>query len=655
MTASRRLTNLAAVAALVWLGMAAAPTAVAKYVGPPQVGFSCVPGETPLSSNQGCYHQIIQCLPGYSACGGKCVNLASDVEHCGACARQCPGGLNGTKICSAGVCQTGFHPPPPHPYISQPVTLISGSGWELKPTRSQTTGDLFAIAGSFSGGSSCSDYYSVLTFDRKKVISTASPDAGFYQSRPWGDSWAASSGYAGLELFSFHNAPFLNTYDQNYALSNDTFELVTLPFLNTTSCSGANPVRGPGIGATKMANLSTPANWDAPVHTWFRPGEAEDGQNVYPDPGGTGLFVVGGPGATDHSRITGNEIGSGLYIKNDVNGKPVNANWYTVPGDNYPGGGTGALWIAPNCFSFPNLNKHPSQVLANEGFASNPNCPFAKFGGDYVSPHDQALLQLPQYQDNNTQPDGSSYNYFDVTSGDPNSPFHGGDLGSHVTVDANPCTHNAIVAYITDKGAVVAKFITPEGNLNGLIHIDDIQPLDVATDLGLSRYVPRVSLATATDLNAGGKCYLFTAYDYTDVVSGDSGDIGFPRVYAKMKVWDITQEGFDEPWTAVRSYGSADDLYSWHSTVTASAFTHNVGWFFYNRQPFSGTTIFRGFVDKDFAASGMTDLGTLSTTTIGVDPGGGDYIQAMPGGDRGGFLVPTWSENGNIVARWVAP
>ncbi|HEY4470314.1 MAG TPA: hypothetical protein VGN21_04015, partial [Stellaceae bacterium] len=415
MKSSRGMAFLFTAALFLCLGIAPAREAFGKFFGPPEVGQTCVPEVSQLSTNQGCYHQIIQCLPGYSACGGKCVNLASDVEHCGACALQCPGGLNGQKMCSAGACQFGFHPPPPHPYISTPLTLIS-SGWELKPTRSQTTGDLFAIVGSFNGDSSCSDYYKVLTFDRKKVISTVSPDAGFYQSRPWGDSWAASSGYGGLELFSFHNAPFLNNYDQNYALSNSTYELITLPFLSTTSCSGANPVRGPGIGATKIENLTSPANWDAPVHTWFRPGEAEDGQNVYPDPGGTALFVVGGAGAADHSRITGNEIGSGIFIKNDINGKPVNANWYTVPGDNYPGGGTGALWIAPNCFSFPNLNKHPSLVQTNEGFAKNSNCPFAKFGGAYVSPHDQALMQLPQYA--STQPDSSSYNYFDVTSGD---------------------------------------------------------------------------------------------------------------------------------------------------------------------------------------------------------------------------------------------
>ena len=90
--------------------------------------------------------------------------------------------------------------------------------------------------------------------------------------------------------------------------------------------------------------------------------------------------------------------------------------------------------------------------------------------------------------------------------------------------------------------------------------------------------MPRVSLATSAD-KATGKCYLYTAYDYSDFV----GDLFFPRIYAKMKVWDITQEGIDGP-TPLRSYGSASDLYSWHSTVTTSAFSHNVGWFAYRRQ-----------------------------------------------------------------------
>jgi hypothetical protein len=630
-----------------------APTAFAKFVGPPEVGFSCVPGETPLSSNQGCYHQIIQCLPGYSACGGKCVNLAKDVDHCGACAQQCPGGLTGTKNCSAGVCQTGFHPPPPHPYISKPVTLVTGGGWEFKPTRSQATGDLFAINGSGGGlnnaGPGCSNFYSVVKFDRKGPIKSVSPDAGFYKSEPWGDAWATSSGYAGLELFSFFDAPYQNDYDEKavYIDPSDNFSVITLPFGSTTRCSDifgyrANPLRTAGIGATTAANLTSPATWDAPVHTWFRP-EAEDGQNFYADPGGTGLFGVGSAGAAEHSRMTGHEIATGGL-------------WHSIQGDTYPGGGGAALWIAPNCYKFPNLNapKNASLIQTNQGFALSPNCKFAKFGGDYLSPHDQALIDQGIFPPGSQ--DSSSYDYFDITYGDATNGFHGGDRWHHATVDANPCTHNAIVAYYAlgsdGSGHIFVKFITPDGKVNSGFTADNLTPVDVATDLSLSRYVARVSLATATDLDAN-KCYLFTAYDYMD--SYVANDLRHDVIYAKLRIWDITFEhDYYTLTTPLKTWdASYDGDWSFHSTVSVSAFSHNLGWFFYYTN--AGVTKFKGFVDSNWGLNGLTELGDLSTATMGFDPGGGDYIQAMPGGDRGGFLVPTWSENGAIVARWVAP
>jgi len=655
MTASRRITALVAAVIVTCFGILAAPIAFARVSVLPQVGQSCTQDSVILST-QGCYNNIIQCKPGYSACGGKCVDIASDVDHCGACARQCPGASNGLKICSVGICQSGFHPPRPHPYISKPVTLVSGSAWEFKPTRSQTTGDLFAINGSGGGlkpplaGSGCSNYYSVVKFDNKGVIKSVSPDKGFYQSEPWGDSWATSSGYAGLELFSFFDAPFQADYDEkNVYLDPNKNQLdITVPFSSTTPCPGSNPLRTAGIGATTMANLTTPQNWDAPVYTWFRP-EAEDGQNYYADPGGTGLFGVGADGWAEWSRwinptTGGHEIATG--------GPP----WRTYADDKYPGFGA-ALWIAPNCYAFPNLNpaKNASLIQTNQGYALSPNCQFAKFGGDYLSPHDQALIDQGIVQPG-TQ-DNTSYSYFDATSGDAVNGFHGGDLWHHVTVDANPCTHNAIVAYTAGTREVHIKFITPDGKVTGHIIADTLDTLDLpypissysASDVN-GRYVSRVSLATTADRSTQ-KCYLYTAYDFTDRVA--VRDVPLQRIYAKMKVWDITDEK-PQSWTPVQSYSAADYNYwpSWHSTVSASVFDGSVGWFFYNL--YTNVT-FQGFVGDKFATQGMTDLGVLSTTNLPVYPGGGDYIQAMPGGDRGGLLVPTWAENGNIVARWVAP
>jgi hypothetical protein len=95
---------------------------------------------------------------------------------------------------------------------------------------------------------------------------------------------------------------------------------------------------------------------------------------------------------------------------------------------------------------------------------------------------------------------------------------------------------------------------------------------------------------------------------------------------------------------------------SWRSTVTASAFSPNVGWFFYDDQAEEGmSTIFHAFVDSNFAKAGMRNIGVISTTIVFGDPAGSDFIAALTGGDRSGYLVPTWPEGNTIYARWLIP
>lgn len=626
---------------------------------------------------------------------------------------------------------------PPHPRISTPVTLptayptAAGPGaWELKPTRSQTTGELFAISGTGAGlngtAPGCGNTYLVSKFSRMTNTSTSDLNSGFYQGVPHGDTWSTSSGYSGLEFLDFIYAPYLNTYDQATAFNN----AVLLPFLSSISCNfpvglsgcpsgyalqpnntcNANPIRSVGIGDTTAANILSPNLWEAPVYTWMRP-EAGDGQNSYADPGGTALFVAAGAGATEGSRVTGTEI-------------PTTPSGSSPAGDTYKGGGGRALFVAPNCAGLPKLNANPALVKANEGFASSPSCVFKLFGGSYISPHDKLLLTLPQYQ--GKSPDTSSYSYIDATADDPTP----GGAVSHVTVDANPCTHNAIVAYVAGSGEVHVKFVTPDGVVAGKILVDRYPSFsDVATLAGLSRYVLRVALATATDGKDSplgrARCYLYTAYDFMDLASLL---VTVPRVYAKMSVWDITSEnpgqwnpvqvfaadnmdtgilakckiiakGISDLESAVQGFqaqidskgpdGRFPDAYqksftisqiknaqdsisqdtakltacvksarrlSWHSTVTASAFSPNIGWFFYDDQANGGkNTIFHAWLDGDFAKAGMKDVGAISTTPIMGDPGGGDYIAALTGGDVGGYLVPTWAQGGQILASWVLP
>jgi len=67
---------------------AVSPDALRPDVGP-DVGPDARPDAGPVT-----------CDPGYAACEGYCVNLASDWAHCGACGRRCPE----VAVCTNGLC-----------------------------------------------------------------------------------------------------------------------------------------------------------------------------------------------------------------------------------------------------------------------------------------------------------------------------------------------------------------------------------------------------------------------------------------------------------------------------------------------------------------------------------------------------------------------
>ncbi|HEY3495066.1 MAG TPA: hypothetical protein VGK73_10290, partial [Polyangiaceae bacterium] len=46
----------------------------------------------------------ISCLAPTTACDGECLDVLTDVEHCGTCSRVCPGAANATPVCNGGSC-----------------------------------------------------------------------------------------------------------------------------------------------------------------------------------------------------------------------------------------------------------------------------------------------------------------------------------------------------------------------------------------------------------------------------------------------------------------------------------------------------------------------------------------------------------------------
>jgi hypothetical protein len=61
------------------------------------------PVANPLCTTEGCKNSCSQSEP--TLCGGTCVNLNSDVDHCNDCATPCPSaGAKGTRHCVSGQC-----------------------------------------------------------------------------------------------------------------------------------------------------------------------------------------------------------------------------------------------------------------------------------------------------------------------------------------------------------------------------------------------------------------------------------------------------------------------------------------------------------------------------------------------------------------------
>jgi hypothetical protein len=84
----------------------------------PAVADSCAGGTCVCGATGG------PCGTGQTCCGGQCVDLATDVNHCGSCARQC----GGRTSCTAGTC--GCDNPTLHGDCNGDIGRAGGNGCE---------------------------------------------------------------------------------------------------------------------------------------------------------------------------------------------------------------------------------------------------------------------------------------------------------------------------------------------------------------------------------------------------------------------------------------------------------------------------------------------------------------------------------------------
>jgi hypothetical protein len=108
---SRRITlrALAAGALVVGPGRLALETASAKCVNPGKTCKSKNGKKKKCCGGVKCKGGKCQCPTGLKACGGLCVDILSDLDHCGQCGNAC----GGDEICKYGSCCANSGPSGP--------------------------------------------------------------------------------------------------------------------------------------------------------------------------------------------------------------------------------------------------------------------------------------------------------------------------------------------------------------------------------------------------------------------------------------------------------------------------------------------------------------------------------------------------------------
>jgi len=500
--------------------------------GPAAADFR-FPGSCP--AHHMCVAGKCECMPGFTACGKRCVDLTQDDQNCGRCGHACG------HSCTKGACDN--EPPLPDPEIDGSVAvtqcLTNGEAYpELSATYSATGAAMFVA---FEG--SPYDDFSFNWANQSYAWSSQNPELhvpGNYY--PIADQWATTSGYSGLDYV----AQVISTTTQ-YCI---------------------------GIGAASPGHLPTPSSWEGPVACSVPGGQyIPDGPSIHFDLGSTALYTV------DHR-----ESGS-VYLN-----------------------------VFGNCQS---------------GAPGSAGCP--------RTVADKCVR-------------GACAGNADITD--------------HADVTVNPCTHDAVIAFRVNNEIRLA-FYNRSGVFQGNYIVDSNAPYtgicgsghNVPTCCaGCARIASRVQVATAYTANRfGGQgpgCYAYVAYDSTCTSGGGS------HTRAHFDIIDITLENNVFIPTACPNgqclyTSSACDATNtdndFGSISTASAFSSNVGWFYYH-QPSANScaTTYRGRGDTTMGSQMTKFFDTAPFPTLDFSNGNfsglGDYWGIIKRGLPGGSLYPTWTQ-----------
>ena len=394
-----------------------------------------------------------------------------------------------------------------------------------------------------------------------------------------------------------------------------------------------------GIAATTAAHLRN-GIWDFP-DTWAIPAdEAGDGVTIAADEGGSGLWLVASSG-------------------NRIYDSKLNIIWDTTTGPDTHQKLKKTIGPRSLLYYFPDCKSGNPGSLNCQRYSSFP-IP-STYGGS-----------------------GEQVDFVDLLADLGKSPQ------SHSTVIVNPCTHHALVSFITNDGSVMVRAVAPSGaiaqtwtlanvgqvkgnsgciNSAGTLSTDvscggntlvcpdpaTVSPPAAGTPSGLTcnRTVPRVQLDIA-GFNTNGKgrvaadapgakpmCVLYAGWDeeFTATIQLSNGKSGTGRRFrSSLASLDVTTEASTQPTIITNAPGTTGNQ-TWNSTPVASRFGSGIGWFF-----FYGTGDSKSVSLNGYFGDALNTLKGATVSPVLRNQQTGDNLSQLLGGLPGGRLFATWPE-----------
>jgi hypothetical protein len=540
------------------------PTAVRRApLAAGGIGSAC-DGDRDCAPSAACYDaadagKSCLCRPGLVACGPACFDASTDPNNCGGCGRRCAPGT----VCASGVCgpqpapglQTALGPVGVTPYDAS----VCSRATELFPEVSTNAlPRTFGVTNYFKAGAPDSTMSWAQELGAwSNLVQKPAMGVGMCGTS---DPWATTSGYSGLEYVSFR-AVACKTTDGGCI----------------------------GVAATPASGFDT-NEWSYPVTCFNQINEADDGQVIHFDIGGTTLWA-----AAPHPPAWSYYLYAAPDCRTGQPGGPECPLADLSPNDPR----TKALDVTGNNGAHNTMDGHPD--LAVNPCTHHAIASYRTGGRDRVDPGAIKLSFVT--------PTGVVVNTYTVAR-------VGAFIGNDACAGGGTCTKGNVCKC---GGATSTSECTGQG-------------------MSCLRIVPRVQLATTYDAQAQ-RCLAYVSFDYAD------GAIEPHRFRSMLQIVDVTDES--KP-SVVRTMTTSAPPggQTFNAIPTASAFSRNAGWFFYFDDGSHCNTTFTGYVDSNLLL--LTQRPLLVSQGAFPTFGGtvvlGDYVAAIKRGLPGGYLFPTWSQ-----------